>query len=311
MKKKEEIFLLIIVLSIVLFSIFSTFYTVKKTNNYLKLISSRSTQDTTQVSICFDVPLPVISSKEVFNISSGELFEYTVNATSPNNKTIYYYDNTTMFEINISTGLISFIPSSNDAGLNIIKITAAHEICPGTGSEMLLFLFIDWVVVPPVPPLPDRITGPGVPCEENWVCGSWSECKNISSLSEFKANLTRLLWAEYNIPIEKCGLQERLCIDRNSCRTTDYKPIERRICLLPELPLIPPIIPPLKPVIKCPDGTCEFNEIFTCFEDCWIFWGISILIIIWIIYICRKHITKTHKKQIHKKVKRQYLKLLI
>ncbi|MFH1636977.1 MAG: hypothetical protein ABIB71_00965, partial [Candidatus Woesearchaeota archaeon] len=53
------------------------------------------------------------------------VFTLNVNATDEENDTIYYYDNSSLFEINISTGIISFTANESHVGTHWINITAS------------------------------------------------------------------------------------------------------------------------------------------------------------------------------------------
>ncbi|MDI6916192.1 MAG: PKD domain-containing protein, partial [Thermoplasmatales archaeon] len=54
----------------------------------------------------------------------GQLFTLQVNASDPDNDTIMFSDNTTLFDINQTTGLISFTPNYDSAGTYWVNITA-------------------------------------------------------------------------------------------------------------------------------------------------------------------------------------------
>jgi hypothetical protein len=69
-------------------------------------------------------------------INQSDLFIYDVNATDPDNDTLFFGDNTTMFQINSQTGLIYFVPGQEDVGNNSVLIW----VIDGKGG-------IDWQVV--------------------------------------------------------------------------------------------------------------------------------------------------------------------
>jgi len=62
-------------------------------------------------------------------VYQNELFVYDVNATDPDNDTLFFGDNTTMFQINSETGLIYFVPTQEDVGNHsvIIWVMDEHE----------------------------------------------------------------------------------------------------------------------------------------------------------------------------------------
>jgi hypothetical protein len=71
-----------------------------------------------------------------FVINQSELFIYDVNASDPDGDTLFFGDNTTMFQINSNTGVIYFTPVQNDVGNNSVLIW----VLDGRGG-------IDWQVV--------------------------------------------------------------------------------------------------------------------------------------------------------------------
>lgn len=261
-QKKSNVFLVIFVIVVFAFSTFSTFYSIKKTDDYVKFVSPKATSQG-NVSLCIDVAPPEIDSIGVFNITPDEPFEYDINATSPSNRTIYYFDNTDLFEINVSTGMINFTPVQSNEQLYIINITASHGICSNTtGGGYMLLVFL----CPNLCPNCTGATPPGgggggggativVSCEENWVCGSWFECNNLSVLSESKSDFTKILCNEQSIPFDNCGLQTRNCADLNLCGTINSKPNLERACYVyknatTEKPTIRKIIPIIPGIIN-------------------------------------------------------------
>ncbi len=65
---------------------------------------------------------PVLDSIPDFIINQSDFFTYDVNATDPDNDTLEFGDNTTMFEINNETGVISFTPYQQDVGNHSVLI---------------------------------------------------------------------------------------------------------------------------------------------------------------------------------------------
>ena len=55
----------------------------------------------------------------------GQLFTLLVNASDPDNNALAFSDNTTLFNINSTTGLIQFIPSYDSAGIYWVNITVS------------------------------------------------------------------------------------------------------------------------------------------------------------------------------------------
>ena len=70
--------------------------------------------------------IPAISFIGNQILTQGVYYSYHVNATDPDtDDTLYYYDNTTMFEINPYTGNISFMPRNKDVGNHSVEFTVS------------------------------------------------------------------------------------------------------------------------------------------------------------------------------------------
>ncbi len=70
---------------------------------------------------------PVLDPVPDFVINQSSLFIYDVNATDPNNDTLFFGDNSTMFQINSDTGLIYFVPEQEDVGNHSVMIWVMDE----------------------------------------------------------------------------------------------------------------------------------------------------------------------------------------
>src|SRR3989344_1012962 len=99
------------------------------------LTSNASSQGT--VSFCVNHP-PVISSLPNQNATSNLSFTLQVNATDADNHSLYYYDNTTLFEINLTTGRIKFTANNSQAGNYSIQIKVSdyNSACPTNASTI-------------------------------------------------------------------------------------------------------------------------------------------------------------------------------
>jgi len=89
--------------------------------------------------------LPTITSTPITNGRELELYAYNVTATDLDNDNLIFSDNTTLFDINSSTGVISFIPTIG--GNYVIRITVADGI---ETSEQIFNLNIELVNNAPV-----------------------------------------------------------------------------------------------------------------------------------------------------------------
>jgi hypothetical protein len=109
-------------------------------------------------------------------------FEYQVDATDPDPQdTLTYYDNTTIFNISNTTGLISFIPTVNDTGDHAINITVGDGF---ENSSILLNLTIgDYDDFPIwIPPLDEYYTN------ESYYLNTTSWTSSI--LLDYSTNMT-------------------------------------------------------------------------------------------------------------------------
>lgn len=77
--------------------------------------------------ICIGYRPPVIADIPDQSAAADTLFQYTVNATQANGNALTFTDDTALFTIGSSTGLISFTPSTADVGSSTITITASDS----------------------------------------------------------------------------------------------------------------------------------------------------------------------------------------
>lgn len=81
---------------------------------------------------------PIFSSIPDQNIRYPAIFTFDVNATDEENSTLSYYDNTNLFNINISSGLINFTSSSGAVGEYTINITVNDSLGAGFSDVFVL-----------------------------------------------------------------------------------------------------------------------------------------------------------------------------
>ena len=77
---------------------------------------------------------PALSNQEA---TEDSLFTYNISATDEEDDTIYYYDNSSLFTINVNTGVINFTPSFSDVGNHSIAITINDTINWTTSTFIL------------------------------------------------------------------------------------------------------------------------------------------------------------------------------
>ena len=129
---ERKIFITLTILFVII-SITSTIFLSLKTTEVIKITRTRMVGKAVSgyLSMCLDVPPPVLDPIGDLNATIREPFSFKVNATSPSNRTVYYFDNATFFEIDNSTGWINFTPTTEDIGIYFVKISATHNICYG------------------------------------------------------------------------------------------------------------------------------------------------------------------------------------
>ncbi|MBI5390969.1 hypothetical protein HZB02_05765 [Candidatus Woesearchaeota archaeon] len=70
----------------------------------------------------------------------GKRFTYRINASSSSPQRLYYTDNTTIFDINLLTGWINFMPTKGDVGEHSINVTVTSERGITTDETMELII---------------------------------------------------------------------------------------------------------------------------------------------------------------------------
>jgi len=176
---------------------------------------------------------PVLGSIGNQIVTEGELFTFDVNATDPDNDTLTYSANTTIFIINNSTGIINFTPTIAQVGNYSINISVNDSLL--VDYEIVSFRIVRGPYCGDgscgstedcsscssdcgsCPAAPGAEAGAGEEaaaaaarriiriCQEKWECSDWSSCS-----------------------ID--GLQTRKCIDVNKCGTQKKKPSEIQTC---------------------------------------------------------------------------------
>lgn len=130
MSRKKEVWLVFTLL--ILFSITILSYTFIEMTG-LQVGSTSSSSAT--ISFCVNHP-PSIQAIPTQNANVSQLFTYQTNGTDTDGHIITYYDNATLFDIDSTTGLISFTPTASQRGNYSIKITVRDTSsgCPINAS---------------------------------------------------------------------------------------------------------------------------------------------------------------------------------
>lgn len=190
---------------------------------------------------------PVLDTIGDQTATEGFIFTLQVTANDADGNTLAYSDNSSLFEINSSSGFINFTPAFADIGNHSTLITVTDgnlsdsesfnlqvkiglfcgdSIC--SGSESCLSCSADCGSCPDGGGSSSTSSGTGsgsggagssgaaastggffgYSCQEKWTCTEWSACID--------------------------GLQSRECSDDNKCRTSTSKPSLERECLSQE-----------------------------------------------------------------------------
>jgi len=104
--------------------------------------STKANQSTVTVSNTAPEFSPALTNQTAY---SGIEFTYDINATDLDSDTLTYYDNTTLFDINSETGIITDTPTESETGTYTILIT----ISDGTDNTTSTF---DYTIIDKTPP---------------------------------------------------------------------------------------------------------------------------------------------------------------
>lgn len=156
-----------------------------------------------------------------------------VDGSDPDNDTLTFYDDSTMFSIDPSTGEIIFTPTAGDSGAHSITITASDsKDCTNSNATSTFTLTI--------PALPGGAGGGGGgggatarACSPQWECTPWSSCRTDNT-------------------------QTRQCYTLNNCQKD--KPAETVSCTY--------LLPPRPSMQKFEQFyLCNFDEQSECFAS--------------------------------------------
>jgi len=134
----------IIAVFIIFFTVFLSVDVLykKSFNGYLEGLEGRATSDQGQLDVCVDIPpvFPVIGN---LTAVVGKLFDHYVIAYDNEGDDVYFYDNTTIFNISETTGRILFTPNESNKGTHEIIITATDGVCTGINISQVFELTIN------------------------------------------------------------------------------------------------------------------------------------------------------------------------
>jgi len=185
---------------ILLFIITSSFSSYLAYDRAKKITEELSGQAYAEARVCINrQPVLNITCGTIATVGSG--YFCNIDATDQDNDTIYFYDNTSLFDIDQNTGEIIFTPTANQTGNYNITITAEDQKNCSNSNVTQTFTFII--------SLPITTVGGGgggtstEKCTPQWECTPWSSCDSE-------------------------GIRERVCYSLNNCLKD--KPAESEDC---------------------------------------------------------------------------------
>ncbi|MBW2964910.1 cadherin repeat domain-containing protein [Candidatus Woesearchaeota archaeon] len=232
----NNLFALIIIILIVASSL-SSYLTYSQSRRVADELSGKAAAE---AQLCINKQ-PSISQNCSTNATIGAGYYCNVDAVDPDNDTITFYDDTSLFDIDQTTGEIIFTPVSGDEGTHTVTVTASDGA--GCLNSNATTTFTITIPAPPGPP-----PGPGggggggggggaveaAPCTPIWECTPWGFCGPD-------------------------GTRTRICYSLNNCFTG--KPDEKGDCIY----VLPPA--PRKPTPIPEFYLCNFDEVDECSAD--------------------------------------------
>ncbi|MFC1741681.1 hypothetical protein ACFL3V_04050 [Nanoarchaeota archaeon] len=134
--------------------------------------------------------------------TEDHLLEYQVNATDPDPQdTLVYYDNTSLFNISNTTGLVSFTPTTNDTGSYVVNITVSDgEANVSTLMNLTIGEYNDYPIWDPV--LDEYYTNQTYHLNTSiWTASlllNYSTNMTVWNSSLYENNLTRIYMDAYD-----------------------------------------------------------------------------------------------------------------
>ncbi|MBD3313201.1 hypothetical protein GF345_02045 [Candidatus Woesearchaeota archaeon] len=108
----------------------------------LDIPTGAAVSQASRVSICINKP-PWINYSCAGEAHVGQLYSCDVAAFQEDGENLTFYDNSSYFDVNISTGLISFTPLAAEVGFHYVNITAVdNSTCSNSFNETAFVLEI-------------------------------------------------------------------------------------------------------------------------------------------------------------------------
>jgi len=203
----------LIALLIIIFtinSVIASWVTYDNSRKVVQELTGEAITQEAQARLCVNKPLTIIQNCSP-NATESTGYYCDVDVSDPDNDTITFSDNTTLFDIDSTTGEIIFTPNASDIGNYSILITADDgKGCANSYDTTSFNLTINESGAGPGP-------GPGPPpggggggggtglppkeCSPQWECTPWSLCGP-------DARRTRTCYTLNNCPVDKPAEEE-------------------------------------------------------------------------------------------------------
>ena len=131
--------LLVLALIFFVISIFNAFIAIK----LILVPTAKMAAQLGIVMVCIKQGISM-DINESFSLFEGDNFTLYVNYTNPGNKTLVFSDNTSIFNINSSTGLINFTATVYGVGNNSVRISLTE--LDGVCNNLSLTKFSDFII---------------------------------------------------------------------------------------------------------------------------------------------------------------------
>jgi len=121
---------LLATLAIMLIIISTMNYFISQTIKSRSVTAAGTSSISGQLSLCAGLIPQITTTGQTFSLNQYDRFYQDANATGEETGNVMLFDNTTMFNIDQSTGVIDFVASSEyDVGVRDVAITASETVC--------------------------------------------------------------------------------------------------------------------------------------------------------------------------------------
>ncbi len=210
--------LAILVVLFTITSVISSYNAYQNSKNTLQEMTGEVVTDGAQARLCVNKQPSIVQNCSAY-ATVGTGYYCDVDSIDPDNDTIVFNDNTSLFDIDTETGEIIFTPAAGDVGTHNILVTALDG--KGCSNSNAFFIFTITISEVPgiIPPSGGGGGGSGgggsdgepAACTPLWDCTPWSSCRIDDT-------------------------RTRTCYTLNNCPENKPPELEECIYILPPLP---------------------------------------------------------------------------